>query len=154
MTASYSAIILAALLAGSFLLAACDSGPEETGVHVVAYDGPPITEALAKLDGRSWTAKIDAGQVVLEEHTLDQDSVHVRLFLVDVPGALPTYTGSALLLQDAGPVYRLLRGTIAIDSWDLGGVLSGEIRSEIGSPPRNYGGAQLERFFYVDLSEQ
>lgn len=132
------------------VLSMCDTFSDEAGVKVVEYTGPPITEQSVRV---KWTATVEGDLVTI---TFEEDSLIVhQITLFNVPGGkLPISPGYIYKPGQPDEVF-LHRGEIAIQDWDVDGVMSGHATGDLkkrNSPVPV--GLRLNEFFWVDVRIQ
>ena len=131
-------------------LAACDSAEDDAGVRIVHYDGPPI-EQNNVFD--SWQGRVEevlTGTRVVLKATSRRDS----LILFYEPDHLLPVEG-ILYHNGANQMHVLYDGVIAIQDWQIDGIVSGQYEGELRGlqNPRGGIGARTDGVFWVDLSE-
>ncbi|MEL6704553.1 MAG: hypothetical protein AAFY55_05410 [Bacteroidota bacterium] len=136
--------LLAALLA----LPACSFFGSDEEVRVVAYEGAPITAADAQLFGAdiAWTARLDTDpegrpRVALNLRRIGADEgtgEEYELRLIDDGDSLPRFDAGRYEQRTAtsgggfNETRRGLRsGTVAIQDFDVNGVVSGQVSGDL-----------------------
>jgi len=131
------------LMMAIILAVACSTKPEErVDVEVLAYAGdPPVTEEGSWKtewpDGpiSKWTARVSGDTVAVERRGLcgDECAELHRIVFSNRNSSLPefvayTYTEDHIFPQKMTITDSLIGGTVAIQDWDMNGVVSGQVR--------------------------
>lgn len=137
---------LPAIFLFCLLFSACDTVGEEDDVAVVEYVGPLITESDARpRDGmgfrQGWEARLEGQTMILTRHAMcgDECSERYRLELQMIPDGLPQFDSASFRRKasDGGSPprvtdrRRLEKGQVAIQDWNVDGVVSGEVTGDV-----------------------
>ena len=136
------------LLVFPFILSSCDS-TEEDGIRVIAYEGSLITENSVEAP---WLVAVNNDVVTLTVEEENEVLKH-QIVLRNIPGIALPVGPSYTRRPGTDSSFVLLRGVVAIQDWDVNGVMSGVVRGDLsrpGSPTPS--GAKTEVFFWVDRS--
>lgn len=130
------------------LVVSCDSEVEE-GIRVVEYTGTPFTQFDVRDD---WKAVIEGNLVTI---TAVRDStVTDQITFFNVPGTTlpvsPGYIGDPGTLNETS----LLRGQVAIQDWDVSGIMSGLVEGDLIKKGASFpNGSTVGLLFWVDVTE-
>lgn len=139
------------ILTACSTLVACDTAEEEDEVEVIAYEGSTITREQANRPV-AWSATYSPeSAVVILEQVNPNGTVRHRLALFNAPAPLPEYAGYTQ--PNEGGNYTLARGSIAIQGWDVDGVVSGVVDGDLARGAFNRAG-RVRFEFWFDFSQE
>jgi hypothetical protein len=132
-------------------LPACDSAEDDAGVRIVRYDGPPIEQNNVSDAWQGRVEEVLTGTRVILTAASRRDSL---ILFYEPDPSIPVE--GTLYYRGSDQTYVLYDGTIAIQDWEIDGIVSGQFEGELRGlqSPRAGVGARTDGVFWVDLSEQ